>query len=294
MEGVGAEAASLAGHLQLDNLCWIYDNNHITIEGNTRIAFTEDVAARFLGYQLERAARRRRQRPRAHRARAHGVQADQGPADADHPRHAHRLRLAAPAGHRGRARRAARRGGSEAHQARVRLAGGRAVPRARRRARALRAGIGARGAKAHARVERAVRASTARSIRRSPPEIEQMQKRELPDGWDRNLPRVPGRREGRRRPRRVEPGAERARAEHSVVPRRLGRPRPVEQDDAQVRRRGRLRARLATAAATCTTAFASTRWPRRSTACRCPSCGRSARPSSSSATMRARRSACRR
>jgi transketolase len=50
MEGVGSEAASLAGHLGLDDLCWIYDNNHITIEGNTRIAFTEDVAARFLGY----------------------------------------------------------------------------------------------------------------------------------------------------------------------------------------------------------------------------------------------------
>jgi transketolase len=50
MEGVGAEAASLAGHLTLDNLCWIYDNNHITIEGSTRITFTEDIAARFLGY----------------------------------------------------------------------------------------------------------------------------------------------------------------------------------------------------------------------------------------------------
>jgi transketolase len=50
MEGVSSEAASLAGHLALDNLCWIYDNNHITIEGNTRIAFTEDIAARFLGY----------------------------------------------------------------------------------------------------------------------------------------------------------------------------------------------------------------------------------------------------
>ena len=50
MEGIGAEAASLAGHLGLDNLCWVYDNNHITIEGNTRITFTEDVAARFLGY----------------------------------------------------------------------------------------------------------------------------------------------------------------------------------------------------------------------------------------------------
>jgi transketolase len=50
MEGVASEAASLAGHLGLDNLCWIYDNNHITIEGNTQIAFTEDVAARFLAY----------------------------------------------------------------------------------------------------------------------------------------------------------------------------------------------------------------------------------------------------
>ncbi len=50
MEGVGAEAASLAGHLGLDNLCWVYDNNHITIEGPTSLAFTEDVAARFLGY----------------------------------------------------------------------------------------------------------------------------------------------------------------------------------------------------------------------------------------------------
>jgi transketolase len=50
MEGVGSEAASLAGHLGLDNHCWIYDNNHITIEGQTRITFTEDVEARFLAY----------------------------------------------------------------------------------------------------------------------------------------------------------------------------------------------------------------------------------------------------
>ena len=50
MEGIASEAASLAAHLGLDNLCWVYDNNHITIEGNTRIAFTEDVATRFMGY----------------------------------------------------------------------------------------------------------------------------------------------------------------------------------------------------------------------------------------------------
>src|SRR5438128_11359382 len=50
MEGVSGEAASLAGHLKLSNLCWIYDNNHITIEGNTSWAFSEDVATRFVAY----------------------------------------------------------------------------------------------------------------------------------------------------------------------------------------------------------------------------------------------------
>lgn len=50
MEGVSAEAASLAGHLGLASLCWIYDNNRITIEGHTDIAFSEDVAARFRAY----------------------------------------------------------------------------------------------------------------------------------------------------------------------------------------------------------------------------------------------------
>ena len=50
MEGVSSEAASLAGHLGLNNLIWIYDNNRITIEGNTALAFSEDVAARFMAY----------------------------------------------------------------------------------------------------------------------------------------------------------------------------------------------------------------------------------------------------
>ena len=50
MEGVASEAASLAGHLKLSNLCWIYDDNTVTIEGHTDLAFSEDVAARFRAY----------------------------------------------------------------------------------------------------------------------------------------------------------------------------------------------------------------------------------------------------
>src|SRR5262249_25975750 len=50
MEGISGEAASLAGHWKLSNLCWIYDSNQITIEGHTDLAFSEDVATRFIGY----------------------------------------------------------------------------------------------------------------------------------------------------------------------------------------------------------------------------------------------------
>ena len=138
MEGVASEAASLAGHLGLDNLCWIYDNNHITIEGNTRITFTEDVAARFLGYgwNVLRVGDANDIGP--HRARTVGLPADQGPADPDHPRQPHRLRIAASTGHGRGARRAARRRGGTPDQARLWLARRCQIPGSRWRARTFR------------------------------------------------------------------------------------------------------------------------------------------------------------
>ena len=71
MEGVSNEAASLAGHLQLGNLTWIYDSNRITIEGSTDLAFNEDVAARFaaLGWHVEDVKGRERSGGRGSRDR---------------------------------------------------------------------------------------------------------------------------------------------------------------------------------------------------------------------------------
>ena len=67
MEGVASEAASLAGHLRLGKLTLIYDDNHITIDGDTALSFSEDVGRALRGLRLARAAGRRRQRPRGHR-----------------------------------------------------------------------------------------------------------------------------------------------------------------------------------------------------------------------------------
>ena len=130
MEGISGEAASLAGHLKLPNLCWIYDDNHITIEGKTSLAFSEDVATRFEGYGWQvihvddinnldarpglGAFRQTNDRPTLIIVRSHiGYGAPQATT---------RPRPMAPAGGRG----------DPADEAGLRLAGRRRVPRARR------------------------------------------------------------------------------------------------------------------------------------------------------------------
>ena len=187
MEGVGSEAASLAGHLGLDDLCWIYDNNHITIEGKTSIAFTEDVAARFLAYRwnvlrvgdandLQRIEdalavfRKTEGRPtliildshigygsphKIDTSAAHGE-----PLGEDEVRLTKRAygwpedaKFLVPEGVMG----------------------------------AFDAGIGARGAEARRRWE-ALFADYRKQFPELAAEIDQMQQRDLPKGWDRNLP----------------------------------------------------------------------------------------------------------
>ena len=158
MEGVSSEAASLAGHLRLSNLCWIYDSNRVTIEGHTDIAFTEDVAARFLayGWNVPRVtdANDMELLERAY----HGFLRTE-----DRPTliivHSH-IGYGAPAqaGFAGSARRAARRGGSAADQGVLRLRSGSGLRGPDGVREHFAAQLGARGAQLARRVARHVRA----------------------------------------------------------------------------------------------------------------------------------------
>ena len=192
MEGVGSEAASLAGHLRLGNLCWIYDSNHITIEGHTELAFSEDVAARFLGYgwNVLRVGDAN-DRERIADAIADAKRTNDRPTLIIVESH---IGYGAPhqAGHVGRARRAAGRRRGEA-----RPSAATAGPRTRSSwcptaSASISPPISARAAKSCAPNGMALFDALPRpSIPISPKRCERMQRRELPDGWDQDIPVFP-------------------------------------------------------------------------------------------------------
>jgi transketolase len=190
MEGVASEAASLAAHLGLDNLCWIYDNNRITIEGSTRITFTEDVEARFLAYgwnvlrvgdandieRIEHALdifRKTKERPTfivldSHIGYGSPHKQDTAAAHGE-PLGDEEIRLT-------------KRSYGWPEDAKFLVPDGVYEHFA--------AGIGARGAKARQQWNELFAAYRAKYPDLAT-EIEQMQRRELPSGWDRNLPVFP-------------------------------------------------------------------------------------------------------
>ena len=190
MEGVGGEAASLAAHLALDNLCWVYDNNRISLEGPTNLAFSEDVAARFLGYgwnvlrvgdgndldRIQQALgvfRETKGRPTliildTHIGYGSPHKHDTAAAHGD-PLGEEEVRLA-------------KRSYGWPEDAQF------LVPDGVREHFA--AGVGARGAAAQGQWTRLF-ASYRSQYPELAKEIDLMQRRELPDGWDRNLPVFP-------------------------------------------------------------------------------------------------------
>jgi transketolase len=190
MEGVTSEAASLAGHLGLEDLCWIYDNNHVTIEGNTKLAFSEDVVTRFQGYHWNV----------LRVADANDIEAIER-ALADFQTSKGRPTLIILDSHIGYGSPhkvdTAAAHGEPLGEDEVRLAK-RAynwpedakflVPNGVREH--FDAGIGARGAEAHKRWYDLF-AAYRREFPDLAVEIDQMQRRELPAGWDHDLPSFP-------------------------------------------------------------------------------------------------------
>ena len=265
MEGISSEAASFAAHQRLSNLCWIYDSNRVTIEGHTDITFTEDVAARFIAYgwnvttvadanDLEQVAnafhdfKAEHERPTlivVHSHIGYGTPVEDTPKAHGEP--------LGPEGVK-----ATKRffGWPEDAQFLVpdgvydHFADGHRHPRQG----------GPRG------VGGGVRGRTAAAHPDLAAEIEAMQRRDLPDGWDADIPTFPADPKGIASRDSSGQVLNAVAQDVPVAARRRGRPRAVDEDPADVRRRGRLRARRPRAAATSTSASASTPRPRSRTA----------------------------
>ncbi len=275
MEGVSSEAASLAGHLKLGNLCWIYDSNHITIEGNTALAFSEDVAGRFLayGWHVQRVSDAN-DRERIAEAIAIAKRIDDRPSLIIVTSH---IGYGAPhkqdtSGAHGEPL------GDEEVKLTKRAYGwpeDAEVPRAGRRLRAFRGEFRRPREKAARRMDGALRALPERIPRAGRP----MRANAAARSPRRLGPRHPGllrRSQGDRQPRLVEPGAERDRAASAVAARRSGRSRALDQDPAHFRRMPANSRRRTTPGEIFISASASTRWARSATASRCRNCARTA------------------
>ena len=233
MEGISSEAASLAGHLGLDNLCWVYDNNHITIEGKTRITFTEDVEARFLAYgwnvlrvgnandleRIEQALeifRKTKERPTfivldSHIGYGSPHKQDTAAAHGE-PLGDDEVRLCKRAYGWPEDKTFLVPDGVYEHFA---------------------AGIGRRGAEARRKWTQLFAA-----YRTEYPdlanEIELMQRRELPSGWDKNLPVFPADPKGPCGKGCLGQSAKHSGSEHSLASRRVGGSWTIEQDCSDV------------------------------------------------------------
>ena len=261
-EGVASEACSLAGHLGLGRLIAFYDDNHIQLDGDTALAFSEDVGEALRGLRLARAGPRRGPRARPPRGGRRGGQGGGRPAVADHRPHAHRLRQPEQAGHKRRtARRWARtRSASPRRPTAGRPTSTSSSPTRRSSTSAVPSTAG--------RSRRPNGRSASRPTAAAEPdlaaEFERIVARELPDGWDADVPARRGDDRHAQGLRRGDPVGGRAGARAG---RRLGRPRALDADAD--RRRRRRRGRATTAGATCTSASASTGWARSSTASRC-------------------------
>ena len=273
-EGVSAEASSLAGTQKLGNLTVIYDDNQISIEDDTDIALSEDVAARYEAYGwhvqtvdwTNGGTGYHEDVPALHAALRRG-RGGHRPAQLHRAPHDHRLARPQRAGHRRRARLRARRGGGGGHQEGARL-------RPRRR----RFEVAARRDRAHPRRRRPRQAGaggvgrqTSSTGRRSPRPTWRCSSGSRPARSPRAgtdaLPTLRGRRQGRRDPQGVGRGDQRDRRRGARAVGRLGRPRRLQQHHdrgrAVVPAQGALqrdvRRATRTPVACCTSASASTR-----------------------------------
>ena len=214
-EGISAEASSLAGHQKLGNLVLLWDDNHISIEGDTETAVSEDTAQALRGLRLARAARRaaagRRPRPaRAVRRRSRPRKAETGRAVVHRDALDHRLARPERAEHRGRARLGARRGRGRGHQARPRLRPGQALRGRRRgpRAHPRRPWTAAR--EAHAAWEKSLRGVARPPTPSAPADFDRIARGRAARGLGGRAAGLRGG-QGRRHPCRVRQGAPGAR-----------------------------------------------------------------------------------